>query len=180
MTFQDNFLGLQGQWVVSLDLDIVVVGSLDFLIEQPDKDFLIARNWSKDGKAGTGARGSGSVYRLKVGSHTFIWDRLIKDFDGAVNRYHGKNKDVGEQNWLNAHINKFNFFTEGKVVSFKRHCNAKGHIFLGFNTARFGKATPPRNAAIVSFHGDPLPPDVMYSHYGVWRHAPFVKEKWVL
>jgi len=178
MTFQDNFLGLQGQWVVSLDLDIVVVGSLDFLVEQPEHDFLIARNWSKDAKAGTGARGSGSVYRLKVGSHAFIWEKLIKNFDGAVSRYHGKNRDVGEQNWLNAHIEKFHYFSEGKVVSFKRHCHAKGHKFLGINTAKIGEAVPPVEAAVVSFHGDPLPPDVMYSHYGVWRHAPFVKQNW--
>lgn len=181
MTFQSDFLGLKGEFIVSLDLDIVVVGNLDFLAEHPDKDFLIARNWSKHAKAGTAARASGSVYRLKVGSHAFIWENLIKDFDGAVNRYHGKTRDVGEQNWLNAHINNFDFFPKGKVVSFKRHCNAKGHNILGlFNTAWIGKAKPPEGAAIISFHGNPLPRDVRRGHYGGWRHAPFADKYWRL
>ncbi len=178
MTFQQNFLGLEGEWVVSLDLDIVIVDKLDFLLEQPEQDFLIARNWSKDARAGTGARASGSVYRLKVGSHAFIWDSLIKDFHAAVDQYHGKNRDVGEQNWLNAHIKTFHYFSDGKVVSFKRHCRAKGHRFLGINTGCIGKAVVPAGTSVVSFHGDPLPPDVMYSNYGVWRHAPFVKKNW--
>ena len=178
MTFEENFLGLKGEWVVSLDLDIVIVDSLDFLVEQPDKDFLIARNWSKDAKAGTGARASGSVYRLKVGSHAFIWDNLIADFSGAVDLYHGKNRDIGEQNWLDAHIAEFDYFNAGKVVSFKRHCKAKGHKILGFNTARLGVATLPPGAAIVSFHGDPLPPDVMNEYFGGWRRAPFVRDHW--
>jgi len=178
MTFQNDFLGLRGKWAVSLDLDVVIVGNLDFLAEQPDKDFMIARNWSKDAKSGKGARASGSVYRLKVGSYAFIWDNLIKDFEGSVNRYHGKNREVGEQNWLNAHFEEFNYFTEGKVVSFKRHCHAKGRKIFGFNTARIGEATPPETAAVVSFHGDPLPPDVMNSCSGRWRHAPFVAKNW--
>lgn len=178
MTFQHDFLGLEGEWIVSFDLDVVIVGNLDFLAEQPEKDFLIGRNWSKDAKSGKGARASGSVYRLKVGSHAFVWEDLIKDFEGAVNRYHGKNREVGEQNWLNAHIEEFNYFPEGKIVSFKRHCHAKGRTILGFNTARIGKACPPKGAAVVSFHGDPLPPDVMNTSYKNWRHAPFVKDHW--
>ncbi len=178
MTFQEDFLGLQGQWVVSLDLDVVIVGDLGFLAEQPGKNFVIARNWSKAARTGKGARASGSVYRLKVGSLPFIWNELIENFEGAVNHYHGKNREVGEQNWLNAHIKEFDYFPEGKVVSFKRHCHAKGHTILGINTARFGKASPPKGAAVVSFHGDPLPPDVMHSPYKNWRHAPFVKTHW--
>ncbi len=178
MTFSHDFLGLEGEWVVSFDLDLVIVGNLDFLAEQPDKTFVIGRNWSRNLKSGKGARASGSVYRLKVGSHAFVWENLIADFDGAVDRYHGKNRDIGEQNWLNAHIDEFNYFPDGKIVSFKRHCQAKGHRLLGFNTAWFGTAQPPEPAAIVSFHGDPLAPDVRDHRYGVWRQAPFVNANW--
>ena len=177
MTFQNDFLGLQGQWVVSLDLDVVITGNLDFLAEQPDRDFMIARNWSRKAQSG-GARASGSVYRLKVGSHAFIWDRLVQDFESAVAQFHGKNRDVGEQNWLNANIDEFDYFPDGKVVSFKRHCGARGHVLLGLNTAWFGKAKVPAGAAIISFHGDPLPPDVKDSSCNRWRHAPFVEQYW--
>jgi hypothetical protein len=182
MTFQDDFLGLKGEYVVSLDLDIVIVDSIDFLLEQPGIDFYIGRNWAR--KEGS-ARASGSVYRLKVGSHAFVWDRFYSDRENAVDRYHGKTRLIGEQNWLDANIPAFNFFPEGKVVSFKRHCKARGHYILGpigerfgWTTAAWGEAVVPPGAAIVSFHGDPLPPDVRDTYSGRWRHAPFVSKHW--
>lgn len=182
MTFQQDFLGLHGQYVVSLDLDVVVTGSIDFLRERPEIDFYIGRNWAR--KAGS-ARASGSVYRLKVGSNAFIWDRFHADPEDAVNRFHGKNRLIGEQNWLDANLAEFQFFPLGKVVSFKRHCKARGRFILGplgrkldWSTAAWGKATLPPGAAIVSFHGDPLPPDVRDHRFGQWRHAPFVAEHW--
>lgn len=178
MTFQDDFLRLNGQYVVSIDLDVVIVDSLNFLAEQPDKDFIIARNWSK-----SGVRGSGSLYRLKVGSHTEIWDQFITDPEKAIDNHHGKNRLIGEQKWLNAHFKEFNFLPDGKVVSYKRHCKSKGRIirignFELLNTARFGKASIPDGASLVSFHGDPGPSDVTNQASGRWRHAPFVKEHW--
>jgi len=182
MTFQPNFLGLEGQFVVSLDLDIVIVDNIDFLAEQPEKDFMIARNW---GRRKDGARGSGSVYRLKVGSHPDIWNDFIRDPERAIDEYHGKNRKIGEQNWLNAHMREFNYLPEGKVVSFKRHCKSKGRSLfgrfgerLGLTTAAIGKAEVPDGAAIISFHGDPSPLDVMEHRCGRWRHAPFVQEHW--
>jgi len=182
MSFQDNFLDLQDEFIVSFDLDVVIVDSIDFLCECPEKTFVIGRNWSRGSDA---ARASGTLYRLKVGSHSFIWDKFISNPDAAINNFHGKNRLIGEQNWLNANIEKFEFFPLGKIVSFKRHCQARGHILLGkigerigFSTSRFGKASIPRGASVISFHGDPLQPDVMSGRHGRWRHAPFVKEYW--
>ena len=180
MTFQNNFLELQDQFVVSIDIDVVIVGSLDFLANHPEKDFIIARNWVKGG-----TRGSGSLYRLKVGSHTEIWNDFIKNPEKSIDKFHGKNRLVGEQNWLNAHFETFEHFPKNKVVSYKRHCNSKGRILKFFgkeiiNTARFGKAVPPDEAALVSFHGDPSPKDVMLSYSGRWRHAPFATDYWKL
>ncbi len=180
MTFKNNFLGLQGEFVVSIDIDVVITGSLDFLAEHPKKDFIIAKNWVKGG-----TRGSGSLYRLKVGSHTEIWDDFIADPEQAIDRFHGKNRLVGEQNWLNTHFDAFEYFPENKVVSYKRHCNAKGRVLeiCGreiINTANFGCAVVPDEAALVSFHGDPSPLQVAEKRFGRWRHAPFVKEHWHL
>lgn len=179
MTFQDDFLGLNGQFVVSIDIDVVIVSSLDFLADEPEKDFIIARNWSQ-----SEIRGSGSLYRLKVGSQPEIWNKFIADPETAIDQNHGKTRLIGEQKWLNTHIRKFNFFPEGKVVSYKKHCNSKGRIYTIagielLNTARFGIAKPPAEAALISFHGDPSPQQVMHSIFGRWRHAPFVKDHWI-
>jgi len=176
-TFRRDFLGLEGEYVVSFDIDVVILGSLDFLAEHPEHDLMIARNWSR--KPG-GAQGSGTLYRLRVGSHTPVWDRFIADPEAAIDAHHGKTRMIGEQKWLQHQLGAFTFLPEGKVVSFKRHCGAKGRRILGLNTARFGVAKPPPGTAMVSFHGDPLPRDVMDAPHGRWRRAPFVKEHWKL
>lgn len=185
MTFQDNFLGLNGEYVLSIDLDVVIVDSLDFVAEQPEHDLLIARNWSRDSERGTGPRGSGSLYRLKVGSHPEIWDHFIRDPESAIDTHHGKTRMIGEQKWLDAHFPEFHFFPRGKVVSYKRHCHSKGRIIRlagmeMLNTARFGAAETPPGAAMVSFHGDPSPAEVRDKHWGRWRRAPFVRKHWIL
>ena len=87
MTFQPNFLGLQNQFVVSIDIDVVVIGSLDFLAKEPDKDFIVAKNWSRKG-----AKASGCLYRLRVGSHCEIWNNFISNPEKAIDKYHGKNR----------------------------------------------------------------------------------------
>jgi hypothetical protein len=182
MTFQRDFLHLEGKYVVSFDVDVVITGSLDFLLDRPAETFMIARNWGR--KAG-GARGSGSVYRLKVGAHTEIWEQFIADPGRAIDQFHGKNRLIGEQNWLDAHFPEFAYFPEGKVVSFKRHCQSRGFTLFGavgdrwgLTTACFGKAKPPASASVISFHGEPLPADVVVGRHGRWRHAPFVAEHW--
>lgn len=178
-TFSDGFLGLDGSLVVSLDLDVVIVDSLDFIAERPELDFVIARNWSRNLETKGGARGSGSLYRLRVGSMAEIWEQFITDPNAAIEKFHGKNREIGEQNWLENHVKEWNFFPENKVVSFKRHCGARGRKILGVNTAKFGAARVPVGAAMVSFHGDPLPRDLAGGEsFGRWRRTPFVKDFW--
>lgn len=172
--FERNFLGLEGEHVVCTDIDNVIVGSLDFLAEEPGIDLWIARNWAKRGTA----TASGTLYRLKVGSHANVWEDFAADRERAVAQHHGKTREFGEQNWLQHKVGTFRFLPEGKVVSYKRHCGARGRRILGINTARFGVARPPAGASIVSFHGDPLPRDVRDGPCGRWRRAPFVAEHW--
>ena len=181
MTFQPNFLKLEGQLLVSLDIDLVIVDNIDFLADNPEDDFKICgRNWVKGGH-----RGSGSVYRLRVGTHAHVWEEFAENPEWVMDRFHTKSRQFGEQNWLNSTIEKYTWFPDEKIVSFKRHCKAKGYSLFGkwgeekgLTTANIGKATLPPGAAIVAFHGNPKPPDVMNHRCGRWRHAPFVREHW--
>ncbi len=178
MTFEENFLGLKGQFVVCLDVDLVIIDSIDFLCDEPEKDFMIARNWTD-----SAIRGNSSVYRLKVGSHSDVWNLFKSDVEKNIEEFHGKNRSFGDQQWMNHAIADYQYFPEGKIVSFKRHCGAKSWCIklplIGEITgASWGEATPPPKAAIVLFHGDPLPPDVAQSRHGRWRKAPFVMKNW--
>lgn len=177
MTFQRDFLGLAGEHVVCLDLDLVIVDSIDFLAGQTTEDFLIGRNWAPR------IRGNSSVYRVKVGAKADVWERFVADPEAVISRFHGKTRLGGDQRWMNHAIETYRFFPDGRIVSFKRHCRAKALACrlpggLTLSTARFGVAVPPPGAAIVAFHGSPLPPDVATGTHGRWRRAPFVQEHW--
>ena len=181
MTFQPGFLGLDGGVVLSLDLDVVIVRSLDFVLERPEADFRIGRNWAPDGRA------SGCLYRLRVGSLPQLWTRFIAEPGRMIERFHTKNRGTGEQAWLDHNIAAFDFFPDGKIVSFKEHCNAKGtpllrsrRLGVDLGPIPIGKAAPPPGAAVVSFHGEPLPRDFVRRPPGAWKRAPFVREHWRL
>lgn len=179
-TFSSDFLGVPGEYVVSLDIDIVITDSIDFLADRPEKDFLIADHyWSGQ------AIGHGAVYRLKVGSMAHVWERYIADPQGEAMKLRGEPPPIGEQRWLANTVPEMEFFPREKIVSFKRNCDARSFKILGsfgarlgLTTAHFGSARLPKGAAIVSFHGKPLPRDVRDGRYLQWKKARFVAEHW--
>ena len=178
-TYSKDFLGLEGQYLVNLDIDIVVLDSLDFLAQHPEKDFIIARNWGPTGPGHT------AVFRLKVGSLRQVWDNFISDPENSARQCNVRPGAFSDQRWLAEMDVAMEFFPDGKVVSFKHDCNARStRLFgdtgerLGLTTAYFGRAHPPKGAAIISFHGRPLPRDVVGKSYKRWKRADFIKNHW--
>jgi len=189
-TFSANFLGLTSEdYVVSLDLDVVIVGSLEFLLEKPEHDFIIAPHRYRRANS----RGHGAVYRLRVNSHTQIWNNFISDpiacgKQFAVRTGGGR---LSEQRWLENCLpgKKMKFFTEGKVIIFRVDCASRSWTWrlgeaasrMGITFASYGKARlPGANEAIVSFSGPVNPLDVKEAHCGHYRHTPFVSQYWRL
>jgi hypothetical protein len=188
-TFSKDFLGLgPDEYVVSLDVDIVIVGSLDFLVDQPDLDFIIARHRASR----TRSRGHGAVYRLRVGALPHIWEDFIADQEGWSAKLPGKNDNpFSEQRWLEYHYKdrEMNHFPDNKILIFRVDCNARSisHFLgrragqLGLTTAFIGQANlPNKGEAVVSFSGLTKPKDVIYRHHGHLKKAPFVAEHWRL
>lgn len=188
-TFSKGFLGLgPDDYVVSLDIDIVIVGSLDFLADRPELDFIIARHRASR----TRSRGHGAVYRLRVGALSHIWEEFIADAQGWSARLPGKNDNpFSEQRWLEHHFKnrEMDHFPDNKILIFRVDCSARSLTRflgrragqLGLTTAFFGKARlPGKGEAIVSFSGFTKPKDVAHSHHGHLKRAPFVAEHWRL
>ncbi len=175
--YSGNFLGLNGEYVVLLDIDLVIVGSLDFLAEDPEKDYLVVEDFRRPGRTHT------AVFRVKVGSCNHVWDNYIADPIASDNiRPERADRD---QFWVEYQIENLEFFPKDKIVSFKYHCNPEApRLFgktgarLGLTLSHFGEARPPEDASIVSFHGVPLPRDVNGKRYLHYRRAPFVSEHW--
>jgi hypothetical protein len=187
-TFSDGFLGLGDRdHVVSLDLDVVIVGPMGFLDEGLSRDFVIARHRSPRSIS----RGHGAVYRVRVGSQRFVWDRFIADPAAAAAQCPGRANvnAFSEQKWLEvcyAGIDLHHFPAE-KVISFRRDCDALSPLYrlgdgaarMGLTTAWFGAARLPcKGEAIVSFSGLTKPADVIARHHLHLRKAPFVKVHW--
>jgi hypothetical protein len=189
-TFSEGFLGLSpDDYVVSLDVDIVIVDALDFLAQAPEKTFIIAKHRSRRSIS----RGHGAVYRVKVGSHRKIWDDFVVDPHGWAAKYPGmkSGNKFSEQRWLEHQFagRDMEFFEPNKVLIFREDCSARAATaFLGWKLGQAGVTTaflrdaclPNIGESIVSFSGATKPKDVMHHHHGHLRRAPFVAEHWHL
>lgn len=150
-----------------LDLDIVIVDSLDPFFEVPGQ-FVVIREWDKsDGTGNT------SVYRYEIGAHTDALAHLARDPQAAM-------ADVrNEQEYITHFLNKqgkLSYWPDEWCRSFKRHCVRRG--IMGW----FKPPHLPEGARIVAFHGIPNPPDAIAGRSGKWyrRVMPtaWVAEHW--
>jgi len=165
-----------GATILFLDLDVVIVGPLDFLLKDPG-GFSVIRDWGTVSDAF-----NSSVMRFEAGEYAFIYDRFRPRADEIV----ASGRYIGDQDWIAEQVPEAKSFPAGKIVSYKK--DLPSHIWprakkLGLNgrwlkAPRWTTVGPPPGASIVVFHGKPDPEDVMDAPYGPWKRAPFVKEHW--
>ncbi len=161
-----------GNRILYLDLDVVVVASIDFL-HQGSGELHAIRNW----RTKSGAFNSSVMY-FEAGRYDFVFDRFLPQAAEVVARH------IGDQDWICEQVPEAKSFPVGKIVSYKKDLNA--HIFLAakklgldfLKAPHFMTVSPPPGASIVVFHGKPDPEDVMDAPYGPWKRAPFIKEHW--
>ena len=165
-----------GATIVYLDLDLVIVGAIDFLLEQPG-GLVVIRDW------GTirGAFNS-SVMRFNAGEYSFVHDHFHPRAEEIV----ASGRFNGDQDWIAAEVPDAKSFPAGKILSYKRDLNSNalplakklGLDFSWLKAPRSMTVEVPPGASIIVFHGKPDPEDVIDSSYGLWKRAPFVKEHW--
>jgi hypothetical protein len=164
-----------GRTLLYFDLDLVIVGPLDFLLDG-SVDLTIVRAFGAD-------RGfNSSVMRIKAGALPHVYERFAADAAAIV----ASGRYAGDQNWTFAQVPDAAVFPAGKIVSYKR--DMRSHVFqrakklkldfVWLKAPHWMTVSPPEGAAIVVFHGKPDPEDVMDAPYGPWKRAPFVKEHW--
>lgn len=170
--FGRNFIGLEGELLVQTDIDMVLVGNVDFLADRPDEDFLIGRGRNQ----AHATRGHAAIVRLRIGTMPHVWERLVADPAHAVavaQHHRSPPGHISEQRWLDGAIPDMRFFEDGRIVYFRQDCNAHAD-----HDSPTGIAAPPDGARIVSFAGKMKPQHVMDGSSGNWRHAPFVRDHW--
>ncbi|MBP0047194.1 hypothetical protein H9C73_00475 [Marinobacterium sp. AK62] len=170
--FQRDFFGLEGD-LVYLDLDVVITGNIDFLINQPG-DFIIIRNWSRN------KMWNSSVMRFRIGEYAHVWERFQGEQERVV-------RDMnGDQEWIYACVPEAKNWPADKIVSYKKSLKSKafrpleklGLDRLGLKAPDWMDTPLPAHAAIVIFHGKPDPEDVATQAYGLWKRASFIERCW--
>jgi hypothetical protein len=171
MTWRPDIASVLGERILLMDVDCVVTGNMDSLVDRPEDVVL----WKNPNYQEGGRRGfyQGSMQLLTAGARPFLWE----DFDpkvspGIYNRRFGG----AEQAWISERLNtswpdsgwewKEAHWTEVDGVY------GAGRLFNG----RMGEGVQtelPENAKIVFLPGDRAPsqPEVQAAH-------PWIKDHW--
>lgn len=177
LIFKNGFLKISSsEKILFLDLDIVILGDLEPLIEYKE-EFCISADTSE-------TRYNSSVMCFYANQYSFIWDSFF------IQKNHIMAKLHGDQDWIEHVYQTANIYPKTVIKSFKNDLDCKtkysfGKVGRWFRT-RFpvllpnGETAEPKGAAIVLFHGKPDPKDVMNGPYDKYRYAPWIKGAWKL
>lgn len=166
-TFNSPLADLTGT-TLFLDIDVVIVDSIDCLFDHPG-EFCIIHDWNKPWRI----TGNSSVYRFEAGAHPEILDYFVKNIEQV------KHEVRNEQEYLTREVHrmgKLTYWPKDWCVSFKYGCMP----VFPFNY--FKVPTIPQGARVVVFHGLPNPDDaVIGKGKGIRRHVlptPWISEHW--
>jgi len=158
--------------VLGFDLDVVITGSLDVLMEVEPGKVAMRHDWIEKRKGRP--TGHGSVFRFDPGRHGFLYDEL------AANTYREVESARGSEQRYTSHKamdrGEFAYLPPEWVVSFKHDC-------LPLWPSNFW-ADPrlPASARVVCFHGRPKMPEAV-AGYRHWlrnaRPCGWLREHWI-
>ncbi|MEO7855116.1 MAG: glycosyltransferase [Rubrivivax sp.] len=161
--FGDQLHGLQGTALL-LDLDIVVVDSIDPFFTQPG-EFLIIHDWKRPWRI----TGNSSVVRFVIGAHA----EVLAEFRATQEQVRKRLRN--EQAFLSEVLHRkgqLAYWPADWCASFKYHCIARWPLNL------WREPQVPEGTRIVIFHGEVNPPDALAGRRN--RALRFVKPaSWV-
>ena len=149
--FDAQYHDLKGKTLL-IDLDVVIVDNIDDLFTFSDK-LVMPENWSRPGRL----FGQGSVICFNMGQFPELLDNWRKDAPAIYKRFDS------EQNYIPETLGWDNIAWLPKewVISFKDHC-MPGGVLNSF----IAPTKIPAGAKIITFHGNPNPPDAIAGRWG--------------
>lgn len=152
--FAPNIEGVNTEYVLALDVDIVITGSLDPIVTYPgDLVMYIDGDYTRGFNP--------SVLKLKVGSRAYIWEEFEFKRDNKIYGHSGillkgSGGLLGDQGYINSHIK----------------CDVGGYPLSWIQSYKWQKLEKsPADSRIVVFHGIPKPWDLLDS-------SPWIKDFW--
>jgi hypothetical protein len=126
-----------------IDLDMIIVDSLDWIGEYLGAELACIENWGS-------RRHEGPLYEDEVSSAFMVWsgsgatDRIFENFSA---RDIARLEPHGDQTYITEQMRgRFTLIPQSRICSYKRHCRERG--------------APPAGASVVAFHGTPRPHEV--------------------
>ncbi|MDF0602913.1 glycosyl transferase [Psychromarinibacter sp. C21-152] len=159
--------------VLGFDLDVVITGPLDDLVDFAPGKVAMRADWveARRGRA----TGHGSVFRYDPGRHPWLYERLAADPGGEVAKARGSEQRYTST--LAQEMDAFAYLPPDWVVSFKHDC-------LGLPPVNWLRPPKlPEGARVVCFHGRPKMPEAVAGYRGSWlrwsRPCGWLKEHWI-
>ena len=153
--FRRDLGGLQGT-AIFLDLDLVIVDSLEPFFERPGKFFIIRdddlfrakplRRLNPERDRFLATVGNSSVFRYEIGEHAYILDAYLADPAGATGQYRLSQQFQSAQLAAHGHLN---YWPREWCVSFKNQCVPR-HV-----KSFLAEPSLPAGARVVVFAGNP-------------------------
>jgi len=165
--FSESLGDLSGP-ALFLDLDVLVVDSLDPLFDWPG-EVMVPRDYRRLRVRGDSFVGNTSVLRFPVGNYPEVMEGFRENFPGIRKRLRNEQEYVSH------------FFHERGLLehwpsawcpSFKRHCVAPWPL----SHVRTPRLT--RGAKVVVFHGRPNPGEALEGEGGKW-YRPILPTPWI-
>ena len=150
-----------------LDLDVVIVDSIDALFDYADQ-FTIIENWTQKGRG----IGNSSVFCYEIGRHVEVLDYYKEHMDEVIVQH------SNEQVYLSKKIGDIKYWPEEWCRSFKFH-SIPGGILRYFLPPKI-----PKGCKILAFHGHPNPDQAIVGDYGgrirkYFKPAVWIENYWV-
>lgn len=137
-----------------LDLDIVITGSLDWIVNLPITNLTAIRNFDRLWNPGSHDFNS-SVMWFDNNRHN-LYQRFMNNPESAIRQYRG------DQDWMTAQIPSASrrFFPEDQIVSYRWQCVGQGWDHERSCYRSSSQEISNHGASIVVFHGTPKPWDL--------------------
>lgn len=170
VTFVEDLYGLKGT-ALFLDVDVVIVDSIDEFFEEPG-EFLIIRDYRRPWQARR-ITGNSSVYRFELGAHTDV----LAYFKSHLKEVQGRFRN--EQAYLSDFLyrqGKLRYWPAAWCPSFKYDSIPRWPVNY------WAEPAIPEGARIVIFHGECNPPDAVSGQrnrrFRAMRPAGWVATHW--
>jgi hypothetical protein len=166
-SFSPELAPLVDDVVLFLDVDVVVMGQLDPLFDEP-AGFPLIRDWYHPWRL----VGNSSVYRYRLAERADLFGDFCANTDAIVSRFRN------EQEYLTA------FMAERGLLAFwpKAWCQSYRANCLPLWPMRLWQAPQaPPDCRVLVFHGEPKPPEAIDGRAGLFatfRPSPWLAPYW--